>query len=125
MHSVSTTREAHGGTASRLSRPARRARGTAAGRAPAVGRQSVIRWKRRTKRKLTLCGAWTIWESECGRWRVIRSHITLAEGTLPDLYYAQHLTRGTDGREVRFDNIKIHRARRAALLTCEQEARRA
>ena len=70
MPNTSTPRVAHGGTAS-SSRAARRARGTAAGRAPAVG-PGLVWPKRPTPKVHSDLGRMFRWRSSCGGYRVDR-----------------------------------------------------
>ena len=61
----------------------------------------------------------TVWESDCGRYRIALSHyIVGATDSYADVFYAEHAT------ESGWEIISRHRKRHTAESACQRHARR-
>jgi hypothetical protein len=82
---------------------------------------TALQWPSRPKRDDTMTARRRVWKTKCKRYRVVHTHCLLAEGVLPDVYFAMrfdpHLAcwdiiDGTAGR---------HRTKQAAMRHCEED----
>ncbi len=80
----------------------------------------MLEWKKRCKIKDTEISRHRIWETRCGTYKVVHSHITLGNGELPDKYYAIKIETKEDGRKSE-TIIGSHRKKNPAVLTCEKD----
>lgn len=81
----------------------------------------MLTWKKRCKRKETEISVHRIWESKCNNYKVVHSHITLAEGTMSDRYYAIRIDTRDDGTRIEHV-LKTHRKKNTAMKTCEKDS---
>ena len=76
----------------------------------------MLEWKKRCKTDVTIVSNRKIWETKCGRYKVIFSQIRYGRGPngIPDTYYAISLK---DGQE---SIISRHRKKGPAMRACEK-----
>jgi hypothetical protein len=73
-----------------------------------------LEWKKRCRRDQTIASDRKIWESRCGLYRVVLSHIRYGGGVLADYFYAQEFEEPRS-----WQNISHHRKKEPAFRACE------
>jgi hypothetical protein len=76
--------------------------------------KTMLDWEKECQKDQTVCADRKIWETKCGKYRVIFSHIRYGEGILPDQWYAMELNNKN------WDVISKHRKKTAAQKACEK-----
>jgi len=79
----------------------------------------MLEWKKRCKNDTTIVSQRKIWETKCGTYKVIFSHITLGEGAIPDTYYAIRVDLTGDRRTETI--LSRHRKKNPAVKACEKD----
>ena len=75
----------------------------------------MLDWKKRCRKDQTMSADRKIWETRCGKYRLIFSHIRYGEGILPDVWYALELDNGY------WEIISKHRKKNTAQKACEKK----
>lgn len=89
---------------------------------------AAIRWKR-PRTEVTVAARRRVWESRCGRFRVIRSHCRYGPRKGPkaivDRFYALRLEQiAGRGKPGVWTIISIHRVRHRAMQACEEACKK-
>lgn len=82
----------------------------------------MLEWKKRCKTDSTLISDRKIWETKCGSYKIVFSHINLGNGTLPDTYYAIYIEQRGENRIESI--IGRHRKKNPAIISCESHAKK-
>lgn len=80
-----------------------------------------IEWKKRCRKEQTLTSDTKVWETRCGKYRVVFSHIRYGNGAIPDVWYAMEYK--TDGACPMWDIISKHRKKHTAERAVEKRAK--
>ena len=78
---------------------------------------TMLEWPKRPKRSDTDVARRRVWLAKCRQYQVIHSHITYAEGVLPDVFVAELLD------PLGWKILGRHRTRNAAMRHCQQHAK--
>lgn len=78
----------------------------------------MIYWKKRCKKRETEVSHHRIWETRCGNYKIVHSHIILGNNELPDKYHAIKV-------EIQNGNkfeiiLSTHRKKNPAIKSCEK-----
>jgi hypothetical protein len=82
----------------------------------------MLEWKKRCVKDQTMAADRKIWETKCGRFRVIFSHIRYGGGALPDTYLAMRLEHIENLPEPSWSIISRHKKREKAMEACEKKS---
>ena len=77
----------------------------------------MLEWKKRCKKDTTLVSDRKIWETKCGSYKVVFSHITLGNGEISDTYYAIFINNQENNRTETI--VSRHRKKNPAIKSCE------
>jgi len=73
----------------------------------------MLEWNKRCKKRETEVSHHRIWETKCGTYKVVHSHIILGNNELPDKYHAIKV-------ESQETLISTHRKKNPAIKSCEK-----
>ena len=82
----------------------------------------MLQWKKRCVKDQTAVSDRKIWETKCGRFRVVFSHIRYGGGVLPDSFLAMELEIVPGLEHPVWGIISRHRKREKAEEACELRA---
>jgi hypothetical protein len=76
----------------------------------------MLDWKKRCRKDSTVTSDRKIWETKCGRYKVVFSQVRFGRGPngIPDTYYA--IERGESWESI----ISKHRKKNPAMKACEK-----